>query len=93
MKAPLPELLLNDLEGINGFNRQNFIDAHSNVQPVTSVRFNKEKLKKFALTDSPAHPQFTLSNAVPWCDDGFYLDERPSFTLDPLLHACAYYVQ
>lgn len=31
--------------------------------------------------------------AVPWCSTGFYLDERPSFTFDPLLHAGAYYVQ
>lgn len=30
---------------------------------------------------------------VPWCADGRYLEERPVFTLDPLLHAGAYYVQ
>jgi 16S rRNA C967 or C1407 C5-methylase (RsmB/RsmF family) len=30
---------------------------------------------------------------VPWCADGFYLPERPSFTLDPLFQAGAYYVQ
>ena len=30
---------------------------------------------------------------VPWCEDGFYLPERPSFTLDPLFQAGAYYVQ
>ncbi len=30
---------------------------------------------------------------MPWCADGRYLDERPSFTLDPLFHAGAYYVQ
>lgn len=30
---------------------------------------------------------------VPWCPKGWYLKERPSFTLDPLLHAGAYYVQ
>ena len=32
-------------------------------------------------------------NKVPWCEYGFYLNERPAFTLDPLLHAGAYYVQ
>jgi 16S rRNA C967 or C1407 C5-methylase (RsmB/RsmF family)/NOL1/NOP2/fmu family ribosome biogenesis protein len=31
--------------------------------------------------------------AVPWCPDGRYLPERPVFTLDPLFHAGAYYVQ
>lgn len=30
---------------------------------------------------------------VPWCQEGFYLRERPQFTADPLLHAGAYYVQ
>jgi NOL1/NOP2/fmu family ribosome biogenesis protein len=30
---------------------------------------------------------------VPWYNKGFYLPERPVFTLDPLYHAGAYYVQ
>ena len=30
---------------------------------------------------------------VPWCDQGFYLDGRPSFTFDPDWHAGRYYVQ
>lgn len=30
---------------------------------------------------------------VPWCPQGRYLEQRPVFTLDPLLHAGAYYVQ
>jgi len=34
-----------------------------------------------------------VSSIVPWCTTGRYLDERPSFTLDPLFHAGTYYVQ
>lgn len=30
---------------------------------------------------------------VAWHPDGYYLNERPSFTLDPLFHAGCYYVQ
>lgn len=30
---------------------------------------------------------------TPWCATGRYLDQRPAFTFDPLLHAGAYYVQ
>ena len=30
---------------------------------------------------------------VPWHMDGYYLSERPQFTLDPLFHAGCYYVQ
>lgn len=49
--------------------------------PVTSVRINSEKIKSFS------------GEKIPWTDSGYYLPERPSFTLDPLLHAGAYYVQ
>ena len=31
--------------------------------------------------------------SVPWCPEGFYLLERPAFTLDPRLHQGVYYVQ
>lgn len=31
--------------------------------------------------------------SVPWCRRAWWLSERPSFTLDPLLHGGAYYVQ
>ena len=30
---------------------------------------------------------------VEWCADGFYLDSRPQFTFDPVLHQGLYYVQ
>lgn len=30
---------------------------------------------------------------VAWCKGGFYLNDRPAFTFDPLIHAGAYYVQ
>jgi len=33
------------------------------------------------------------SDRVPWCGEGFYLETRPSFTLDPLFHAGCYYPQ
>lgn len=32
-------------------------------------------------------------SSIPWCKNGFYLDQRPVFTLDPSFHAGAYYVQ
>ncbi len=33
------------------------------------------------------------SQIIPWCSTGYYLPNRPAFTLDPLFHAGAYYVQ
>ena len=93
MKELLPEELLDDLEDIKGFNRQNFKQAHFSGQQIISIRFNAEKLKRFTLTDKITHSEFDLAQQVPWCEYGFYLKERPVFTLDPLLHAGAYYVQ
>jgi len=34
-----------------------------------------------------------LNDTVAWCNSGYYLPERLSFTFDPLFHAGAYYVQ
>ena len=36
---------------------------------------------------------FPLTSPVPHCRNAYYLSERPNFTLDPLFHAGAYYVQ
>ncbi len=33
------------------------------------------------------------TDQIPWCPSGYYLAERPSFTLDPFFHAGHYYVQ
>lgn len=42
---------------------------------------------------NPRKPFPIDAEAVPWCATGRYLPTRPAFTLDPLLHAGAYYVQ
>jgi 16S rRNA C967 or C1407 C5-methylase (RsmB/RsmF family)/NOL1/NOP2/fmu family ribosome biogenesis protein len=34
-----------------------------------------------------------IKSRIPWTSSGYYLEERPVFTLDPALHAGAYYVQ
>jgi len=47
----------------------------------TSIRINPKKM------GAPALPR------IPWNQYGFYLENRPLFTLDPLFHAGAYYVQ
>ncbi len=37
--------------------------------------------------------RLTIHSPVPWCKYGYYLSERPVFTLDPTFHSGAYYVQ
>ena len=59
--------------------------AITDTEPVTSIRLNPAK------TDSLPH--LPLESRVPWSDYGWYLSERPQFTMDPLLHAGCYYVQ
>ncbi|TXK36599.1 rRNA methyltransferase [Pontibacter qinzhouensis] len=52
------------------------------LTPPVSIRANMAKLEQ----------PLGLPH-VPWSSQGYYLPERPLFTLDPLLHAGAYYVQ
>ncbi|MDR2918904.1 MAG: rRNA cytosine-C5-methyltransferase [Tannerella sp.] len=56
-------------------------DALQKEAPV-SIRLNSNKLS--------ATPSY---EKVSWCNTGYYLQERPSFTFDPLFHAGCYYVQ
>ncbi len=51
--------------------------------PSISVRLNQNK----------PSDRFNTERRVPWSDRGRLLEKRPSFSLDPLLHAGAYYVQ
>ncbi len=86
----LPPALISSLKGIKGFDEKAFIAEHDSGAQVTSVRFNPNKL----VYSSKASPFVEgLQGAVPWCTNGYYLPARPSFTLDPLFHAGAYYVQ
>ncbi|MDE6418386.1 MAG: rRNA cytosine-C5-methyltransferase [Duncaniella sp.] len=58
-------------------------EALASGEPEVSVRLNRAK---GALPPEGAEP-------VPWCAEGYYLAERPQFTLDPRLHQGLYYVQ
>jgi 16S rRNA C967 or C1407 C5-methylase (RsmB/RsmF family)/NOL1/NOP2/fmu family ribosome biogenesis protein len=78
----LPNDLLSSLEGIPGYDAAAFAAVHAAGAAPTSIRINPAK---------PIHPQNTTP--VPWSSYGYYLETRPSFTLDPLFHAGAYYVQ
>ena len=55
------------------------------AQPPVSIRLNP--FKTAGMEPTAAHEQ------IGWCDEGFYLSDRPSFTFDPFFHAGLYYVQ
>ncbi|QXV65872.1 RNA methyltransferase [Mucilaginibacter sp. 21P] len=77
-----PDGFLDNLTSEPGFDKENFINAHASESSPTSIRLNPFKASNIK-TDT----------RVPWCAEGFYLNERPSFTFDPLFHAGVYYVQ
>lgn len=55
-------------------------------EPPVSIRLNPFKCTERAEIAGKA-------GGVPWCRLGAYLQSRPNFTFDPLLHAGMYYVQ
>ncbi|HLK27543.1 MAG TPA: hypothetical protein VKT28_03110 [Puia sp.] len=90
---------MTSLIDVKGFDKASFEKVHEQNQQITSIRFNPLKYSsmvngQWSIKEAPMHDSpFTIHEKVPWSSFGFYLKERPSFTLDPLLHAGAYYVQ
>lgn len=76
----LPEPFIIRTKNILGNEFQALEKALNDIPP-TSIRVND----KMVYQPSDEH--------VAWCEDGYYLKERPLFTADPLLHAGVYYVQ
>lgn len=78
----LPEGFVKSLESL-GADAGGLADALADTAPALSVRVNTGK---GIVVPSSA-------TRVPWCDSGFYLDERPVFAADPAWHQGLYYVQ
>lgn len=99
MHSLLPKELLSSLEGVKGFDAAAFEKVHADGKQVTSIRINPAKLSGTASANiggSPLRGQTngnTPGEKIPWSSFGYYLEERPSFTFDPIFHAGAYYVQ
>jgi 16S rRNA C967 or C1407 C5-methylase (RsmB/RsmF family)/NOL1/NOP2/fmu family ribosome biogenesis protein len=94
----LPDSFLQSLEGIPGFDLAAFENVHETGQQVTSLRINPAKWASTGidhLTEGfKLHQAKEIkSSQIPWCANGYYLSDRPSFTFDPYLHGGAYYVQ
>jgi 16S rRNA C967 or C1407 C5-methylase (RsmB/RsmF family)/NOL1/NOP2/fmu family ribosome biogenesis protein len=91
----LPSSLIHSLQSTKGFEETAFINIHQSGEQITSIRINPAKQSISTPLDGlQPHPSTTLRAAsVPWSSLGYYLHQRPSFTLDPLLHAGTYYVQ
>ena len=90
MEPQLPPALIESLQNAPGFNEAAFRKLHDSGEQVVSVRLNPAKASN--LTEIAALKDL-IQEKVPWSSNGFYLKQRPSFTLDPLFHAGVYYVQ
>ena len=91
----IPKQLIAALNKLDHFDAQAFQNIHQSGEQVVSVRFNPAKIKtdkEMASSEIPGL-SFPLADRIPWTSNGYYLSERPSFTLDPFFHAGVYYVQ
>ncbi len=73
---------------INRICNQKYIDSESLLKALgepspVSIRINRAKWNRSPLN----------AESVPWCENGYYLPSRPSYTLDPLFHSGCYYPQ
>lgn len=84
----LPEEFIQQTKAIMGDERFHTLLNALQEKPSVSIRLNP--LKPISKNESlPSERSFP----IPWCSTGYYLNDRPAFTFDPLLHAGAYYVQ
>lgn len=79
--TPIPVDFQNQLDDIQDINKGELLEA-LDTEASTSIRLNPFKTKS----------EFE-GESIPWSKNGFILNERPRFTLDPLFHGGAYYVQ
>lgn len=85
----LPEEFLENMQKLIPFKEYDeFIHALSEEEQTTSIRVNTSKIPIEKIKE-----KYPDNKPVGWCQEGLYLNDRPQFTLDPLLHAGAFYVQ
>ena len=79
----LPEAFIEQLRGLLPDEWEALADAITSSEPSVAVRVNTARG-----ADVPDG-----ARRVPWCGQGYYLDNRPPFTFDTDWHAGRYYVQ
>jgi 16S rRNA C967 or C1407 C5-methylase (RsmB/RsmF family)/NOL1/NOP2/fmu family ribosome biogenesis protein len=78
----LPEEFIQRLKSQKYIDADDLLKSLKEPSPV-SIRINPAKWEKKPLDSEP----------VAWCNNGYYLENRPSYTLDPLFHSGCYYPQ
>lgn len=89
--TPLPDAFIEEMKRQLGPEETALLVEELGREPSVSIRLNRRKVKDIA-GFMRRFEEYGVS-PVEWCDSGFYLDRRPDFIHDPLLHAGVYYVQ
>ncbi|MDA0313864.1 MAG: tRNA/rRNA cytosine-C5-methylase [Bacteroidetes bacterium] len=79
----LPEAFESQMQSLLGSAEYALFKEGLALPSQTSIRLNQRKAIALPFPKQP----------IPWAKDGYFLEERPSFTMDPTFHAGAYYVQ
>ncbi len=79
----LPDAFIDEMTSTLGDSEAGKLMAALATDAPVSVRLNPKRGVRPAAD----------ARSVPWSSTGYYLNARPAFTFDPLLHAGTYYVQ
>lgn len=86
MMMDFPTDFISQIQGLLGPDSEAFFKAMSEP-PAVSIKMNRRK------SETPVPTGYESLSPVAWCNSGYYLPERPTFTLNPLMHAGVFYVQ
>lgn len=86
MAQILPDKFKEMVYALPGLDASLFLAAMEEA-PAVSIKLNRRKCGNVSETG------YAPTERVKWCESGYYLPERPKFTLNPLLHAGVFYVQ
>jgi 16S rRNA C967 or C1407 C5-methylase (RsmB/RsmF family) len=78
----IPQIFWDNIESHFGKIVREKMQSGFNQKGIASFRNHPYKGKKI-----------TNEQRIPWCENGYFLDNRPVFALDPLFHTGAFYVQ
>ena len=81
----IPQILIDSLQDVTGFNEKAFIQAHEQGEILASIRLNPFKLVEKS--------NFEITENNPFSEFGKYVNNLPSFNADPLFHAGTYTIQ
>ncbi len=84
MSNRFPNDLINSLKADPNFNFEAFVSTYAHKDSSLAIRINPAK--EFD------HTHLSIANSIPWCENGFYLQQKLIFRLDPLFHAGCYSV-